>query len=80
MKTDIRERSTVGNLSTSNSNNDQKPIMRGSTGTQLDGTRETLASLRVVVPQSNLLFDGLYEVAHVLTICMEKFIDATTHA
>jgi len=47
----------------------------------LDGSRETLISLRVVVLQTDLELDGLDEIALLLAIGFSKeFLDRAPHA
>ena len=46
----------------------------------LDGTRETLVALRVVVFETNLEFDGLNEVALLLAVGLGKeLFDGASH-
>lgn len=47
----------------------------------LDGSRETLIPLRVVVLKTNLEFDGLHEIALFLAVGIGKeLLDRTPHA
>ena len=47
----------------------------------LDGTRETLVALGVVVLETNLELDGLDEVALLLAVGLgEELLDGTPHA
>ena len=48
---------------------------------ELDGARETLVTLRVVVLETNLELDGLDEVALLLAVGLgEELLDGTPHA
>jgi len=49
---------------------------------ELDGTRETLITLRVVVLEANLKLDGLYEVTTLLAVVgfVEHVLDGASHA
>ena len=47
----------------------------------LDGSRETLVALRVVVFEADLEFDGLDEVALLLAVGLgEELLDGAPHA
>ena len=48
---------------------------------QLNGTREPLVSLRIIVLEADLQLDGLDEVALFLAVCVcEEFFDGAPHA
>ena len=47
---------------------------------KFNGSRETLVTLGVVVLETNLKFDGLYEVAVIVLGRLEKLLDGTPHA
>jgi hypothetical protein len=48
---------------------------------QLDGTRETLVTLRVIVLEADLQFDGLEEVSLLRLVgVFEKLVDVRAHS
>lgn len=77
MQMDMRGRGTWGSLQTRIS----AVRSHKSIGDVLDGTRETLVALGVVVLETDLELDGLHEVAPLLAISVgQKFLDGAPHA
>ena len=79
MQMDMRGRGTWGSLELGGCGRPGRQYT-GKEGNALDGTRETLVALGVVVLETNLELDGLDEVALLLDGVGKELLDRAPHA